>query len=129
MGIMFNWFTTTLRRWKLLNKAPKRVNKAKKELAYQLFVTPYVLVWRQNVPQSVKDWAKGLITGIFSIYNSKICVYLMFLLIYNTIKQKCKAGIKLNLSEDDQYLKVTDVCDVDNHEVSKVYKLKHYKLN
>ena len=129
MGIMFNWFTTTLRCWKLLKKAPKRVNKAKKELAYQLFVTPYVLVWRQNVPQSVKDWVRGLIMGIFSIYNSIICVYLMFLLIYSTIKQNCKAGIKLNLSEDDQYLKVTDVCDVHNHEVSKVYKFKHYKLN
>ena len=129
MGIMFNWFTTTLRRWKLLKKAPKRVNKAKKELAYQLFVTPYVLVWRQNVPQSVKHWARGLITGIVSIYNSIICVYLMFLLIYSTIKQNCKAGIKLNLSEDDQYLKVTDVCEVHNHEASKVYKFKHYKLN
>ena len=55
--------------------------------------------------------------------------YLMFLLIYSTVKQNCKAGIKLNLSEDDQYLKVMDVCDVHNHEVSKVYKFKHYKLN
>ena len=131
MGIMFNWFTTTLSCWKLLKKAPKRVNKAKKELAYQLFVTPYVLVWRQNVPQSVKDWATGLITGIFSIYNSIICVYLMFLLIYIYIyiNKNSKAGIKLNLSEDGQYLKVTDVCDVHNHEFSKVYKFKHYKLN
>ena len=49
----------------------------------------------------------------------------MFLLIYSTVEQNCKAGIKLNLSEDSQYLKVTDVCDVHNHEVSKVYKFKH----
>ena len=39
----------------------------------------------------------------------------MFLLIYSTVKQNCKAGIKLNLSEDGQYLEVTDVCDVHNH--------------
>ena len=86
MGIMFKWFTTTLRRWKLLKKAPK-VNKAKKELAYQLLFTraPYcdVLVWRQNVPQSVKDRARGLITGIFSIYNGIICGYLKPVLTLN----------------------------------------------
>ena len=84
-----------------------------------------MLVWRQNVPQSVMDRARGLITSIFSICNGIICVYLMFLLIYSTVKQNCKAGIKLNLSEDGQYLEVTDVCDVHNHEVSKVYKFKH----
>ena len=76
IGIMFNWFTMTLRCWKLLKKAPKRVNKAKKELAYQLLFTPYVLVWRQKVPQSVKDRARGLITGMFSIYNgSNLCLF------------------------------------------------------
>ena len=81
MGIMFNWFTTT-QTLEVAKKAPKRVNKAKKELAYQLFFTPYVLVWRQNVPQSVKYRARVLITGIFSICNGIICVYLMFLLLY-----------------------------------------------
>ena len=45
------------------------------------------------------------------------------------MKQNCKAGIKLNLIKDSQYLEVMDVCDVHNHEVSKVYKSKHYKLN
>ena len=40
------------------------------------------------------------------------------------MKQNCKAGIKLNLSEDGQYLEVKDVSDVHNHEVSKVCKLK-----
>ena len=44
----------------------------------------------------------------------------MFLLIYSTVKQNCKPGIKLNLSEDGQYLEVMNVCDVHNHEVSKV---------
>ena len=48
----------------------------------------------------------------------------MFLLICSTIKQNCRAGIKLNLSEDGQYLEVTDVCNVHNHEVSKVYNFK-----
>ena len=43
--------------------------------------------------------------------------------------QNCKAGIKLNLSEDGQYLEVTDACNVHNHEISKVYRFKHYKLN
>ena len=70
----------------------------------QLFFTraPYcdVLVWRQNVPQSVKDRARGFITGIFSysIYNGIICGYLMFLLIYSTVKRNCKASIKLNMA-------------------------------
>ena len=50
----------------------------------------------------------------------------MFLLIFSTVKQNCKAGIKLNLSEDGQYLEVTNVCDVHNHEVSKVC---NFKLN
>ena len=53
-----------------------------------------------------------------------LSVFLMILSIYSTVKQNCKAGIKLNLSEDGQYLEVTDVCDVHNHEVSKVYKFK-----
>ena len=60
MGIMFNWFTTT-QTLEAAKKTPKRVNKAKKELAYQLFFTPYVLVWRQNVPWSVKYRARDLI--------------------------------------------------------------------
>ncbi|XP_065894026.1 uncharacterized protein [Dysidea avara] len=38
---------------------------------------------------------------------------------HSTIKQNCKACIKLNLSEDGQYLEVTDVCNTHNHEVSK----------
>ena len=42
------------------------------------------------------------------------------------IKHNCRAGIKFNLSEDGQYLEVTNVCDVHNHEVSKVY---NFKLN
>ncbi|XP_065901369.1 uncharacterized protein [Dysidea avara] len=38
---------------------------------------------------------------------------------HSTIKQNCKACIKLNLSEDGQYLEITDVCNTHNHEVSK----------
>ena len=71
----------------------------------QLFFTlaPYcdVLVWRQNVPQSVKIGPEALsqvYIGIFSIYNGIICGYLMFLLIYSTVKRNCKTGVKLNVA-------------------------------
>ena len=80
-----------------------------------------MLAWRQNVVKP--DLARGLITGMLIVCNGTIC--LMFLLIYSTVKQNCKAGFKLNLSEDGQYLEVTDVCDVHLHEVSKVYKFNN----
>ena len=45
---------------------------------------------------------------------------LYFAFLYSTIKQDCKAGIKLGLSEDGQYLVVTEVNEEHNHNVSKV---------
>ena len=39
---------------------------------------------------------------------------MMFWLICNTVKQNYKAGIKLILSEEGQYLEVTEVCKVHN---------------
>lgn len=42
------------------------------------------------------------------------------LIIYSTLKQGCSAGIKLWLSEDRQFLTVTDVAEDHNHEVDKV---------
>ena len=49
MGIMFNWFITTLGHWKLLKKGAKRSKQGKDGVSL-LFFTPYMLVWRQNVP-------------------------------------------------------------------------------
>ena len=45
------------------------------------------------------------------LYLSDLSMTIGFL-IYSTVKQNCKAGIKLNLSEDGQYLEVMDVCNV-----------------
>ena len=36
------------------------------------------------------------------------------------LKQGCTAGIKLSLSDDCPYLKVTEVSEEHNHEISKV---------
>ena len=43
-----------------------------------------------------------------------------FLLLLSTLKQGCSAGIKLILSEDGQYLEVTEVISEHNHVVNQV---------
>ena len=37
----------------------------------------------------------------------------------STIKQECKAGIKISLSVDGQYLTVMEVNEDHNHDISK----------
>ncbi len=49
------------------------------------------------------------------------CKYMdAFYLFCSTLKQGCTAGIKLSLSDDRQCLKVTEVSEEHNHEISKV---------
>ena len=45
---------------------------------------------------------------------------IMFYLIFRTIKQDCKASMKLSLSGDKQSLIVTDVNEQHNHTVSDI---------
>ena len=45
------------------------------------------------------------------------CIYDPFC---STLKQGCAAGIKLSLSDDRQCLKVVEVSEEHNHEISKV---------
>ena len=45
-----------------------------------------------------------------------ICIYT----IISTLKQGCKACIKVSLSEDCQYLVVSDINENYNHDVNKV---------
>ena len=78
-----------------------------------IICTSHVILVESNL--KAKDLARGLATGMYIVPK------LVFTLnVYSTIKQNCKAGIKLNLSLDGQYLEVTDVCNTHNHEVSKV---------
>ena len=47
----------------------------------------------------------------------------------STLKQDCKAGIKLSLSDDGQHLIVTEVNEEHNHHINKVIsKQCHYSL-
>ena len=40
--------------------------------------------------------------------------------ISSTIKQDCKAGVKLSLSDDGQHLVVNEVNEENNHDITKV---------
>ena len=48
----------------------------------------------------------------------------MILFAHNsTLKQGCKAGIKIKLSEDKKSLVVMEMCEEHNHHVDKVFEL------
>ena len=42
----------------------------------------------------------------------------------STLKQDCKAGIKVSLSDDGQHLIVTEVNEEHNHDISKVISIQ-----
>ena len=51
------------------------------------------------------------------------CQYIqltMYVHISSTIKQDCKAGVKLSLSDDGQHLMINEVNEENNHDISKV---------
>ena len=58
-----------------------------------------------------------------------LCNLYSYKCFYSTIKQECKVMIKLSLSDDGQYLIITDVNENHTHDVSKVrssHYLNHY---
>ena len=66
MGIVFNWFRTTLGCWKLLRRITKRVNKAKRELAYY-FYTLHACLGAKHSIVAITNLVRGLIAGMLSM--------------------------------------------------------------
>ena len=58
--------------------------------------------------------------GLLAIAYIILIVQIMLLFLGSTLKQGCTAGIKLILSEDGQYLEVTEVIGEHNHAVHQV---------
>ena len=55
--------------------------------------------------------------GLLAIAYIILIVQIILLFLGSTLKQGCTAGIKLILSEDGQYLEVTEVIGEHNHAV------------
>lgn len=58
--------------------------------------------------------------GLLAIAFFILLVHIILLFHGSTLKQGCTAGIKLILSEDGQYLEVTEVIGEHNHVVHQV---------
>ena len=65
-------------------------------------------------------WCSVIDNNVFRFYAFECIVKIMFYFIFRTIKQDCKACLKLSLSGDKQLLVITDVNEQRNHAVSDV---------